>query len=200
MNLNPENNLDGTIFSRLTEEIKTLGRVHRFSSGDIILLAGDRCDFFFFVESGACRAFRWLDDGEKEVTIGFSFRGDIDTCPYAFVNDTPSSDTIEALTECKIIKVRKQQLYQQIGDTLQVQHQIIYLLSHYIETLIRRTIELKTHTAEDLYQQLVARDSDKLTKIPLKHIASYLGISQERLSRIRKKLHALDLGQIPRSD
>jgi CRP/FNR family transcriptional regulator, anaerobic regulatory protein len=44
---------------------------------------------------------------DKEVTIGFSFTGDFDTCPYAFFNNQPSTDIIEALTDGVIIRVKK---------------------------------------------------------------------------------------------
>ena len=63
------------------------------------------------------------------------------------------------------------------------------LLTQYIETLIGRINESKVLTAETRYLHLLKRSPEQVSQLPLSHLASFLGISKERLSRIRKKYH-----------
>ncbi|TVQ07593.1 MAG: Crp/Fnr family transcriptional regulator [Bacteroidetes bacterium] len=165
--------------------ILSAGKWESVSKGDLILTQGQTCDFLFFVESGAFRAFRWIED--KEVTIGFTFSGDVDTCPYAFINHLPSLDTIEALSDGVIIRIYKSDIDKLIIQKPEFKDFLTTLLSHYTEILISRIIEYRILTAEEIYDNLLFRQPDEVAKIPLQYIASYLGISKERLSRIRKK-------------
>ena len=154
-------------------------------AGEPVIKAGQRCNFLFIVLSGSFRAYRLVED--KEMIIGFSFTGDIDTAPYAFITDTHSTETIEAITNSTIIKVNRSKLEQLKNMHPEMGNFIENLLAHYIEVLVSRHIEFKSYTAERLYHQLYSRQPDNVKQIPLKYIASYLGISQERLSRIRAK-------------
>ncbi|MCX7928953.1 MAG: Crp/Fnr family transcriptional regulator [Patescibacteria group bacterium] len=150
----------------------------------------EKVDFVFFVEEGCFRAFRYIDD--EEVTIGFSFQGDLDTCPFAYVNKLESSDCIEALTDSKVIKVHRRDIDALQDKTPELNILIQKLLSHYIEVLIQRNIDLRTKSAEELYRELHKRQPKEVAQIPLMYIASYLGITKERLSRIRKNFKPID--------
>ena len=188
MYINPQNQLDKAMDTHGGGPIRLLmnfGTEMTIKAGEPVIKAGQRCNFFFIVLSGSFRAYRLVED--KEMIIGFSFAGDIDTAPYAFITDTHSTETIEAITNSTIIKVNRSKLehlksmHPEMGDFIE------NLLAHYIEVLVSRHIEFKTYTAERLYHQLYSRQPDNVKQIPLKYIASYLGISQERLSRIRAK-------------
>lgn len=186
MYINPNNALiQDPLVSSALQLILSAGKWESVSKGDLILTEGQTCDFLFFVESGAFRAFRWFDD--EEVTIGFTFSGDVDTCPYAFLNDLPSLDIIEALSDGVIIRIKKSDIDYLINQKPEFKNFYTLLLSHYVEVLINRSIEHRTLTAEEIYHSLLLRQPDEVSKIPLQYIASYLGISKERLSRIRKK-------------
>lgn len=188
MYINPKNQLDITTDSatqKLLELLIASGTEYTLLPGETIIREGQLCDFFFIVISGSFRAYRYSND--KEVTIGFTFKGDVDTAPHSFINNIHSTETIEAITKSTLIKVHRSTL-----EALTLQHPsmkdfIQGLLAHYIEVLVRRIIELKTCTAEQSYYKLYDRQPEEVGRIPLKHIASYLGISQERLSRIRAK-------------
>jgi CRP/FNR family transcriptional regulator, anaerobic regulatory protein len=186
MYINPNNALiQDPVADSALRILVNAGKRERVNKGALILIEGQACDFLFFVVSGAFRAFRWVED--KEVTIGFSFTGDFDTCPYAFFNNQPSTDIIEALTDGVIIRVKKSDIENLAREKPGLKDFLTLLLSHYTEVLISRNIEHRILTAEEMYQNLLSRQPDKVAKIPLQYIASYLGISKERLSRIRKK-------------
>lgn len=186
MTINPNNKINDNKNSsnEIINVLKRLGKTIYINKGNYILKEGEIADFVFFVEKGCFRTYRWINN--EEVTIGFSFVGDIDTCPFAFINQEKSFDFIEALVDSKIIKVQRKDI-----DILQIpelNNLIQQLLSHYIEVLIQRNIELKIKSAEKIYLDLLKRQPEEVSQIPLMYIASYLGISKERLSRIRKKI------------
>lgn len=83
MYINPNNALIHDLVAALALRIMVnASKRERVNKGTLILIEGQACDFLFFVVSGAFRVFRWVED--KEVTIGFTFCGDVDTCPRAF--------------------------------------------------------------------------------------------------------------------
>lgn len=187
MTINPDNQFylfSNRDYNDIVTILKAKGKRKKLSKGEIIIQEGAPCDFFFYIEYGCFRAFRYLD--EKEVNIGFSFKGDLDTCPYAFINDLPSFDIIEALTESSVIVIYKTDLSELENRNPLVKNFVNYMLSSYIETLINRALEFKALTAEEIYLKMLKRQPLELSNIPLKHLASYLGITPERLSRIRK--------------
>lgn len=186
MYINPNNAIiqDPIATSALSIIINS-GKREKVVKGKLILIEGQPCDFLFFIERGAFRTFRWFED--NEVTIGFSFSGDLDTCPYAFFNGLPSLDIIEAISDGEIIRIQKSEIDKLILEKPELKDFLTLLLSHYTEVLISRIIEHRILTAEEIYHSLMFRQPDEVAKIPLQYIASYLGISKERLSRIRKK-------------
>ncbi len=191
MFINPNNKIhdQSNRNTDLIEVLHNLGKPRIVKKGETVLLEGDNVDFVFIVEKGCFRTYRWIED--EEVTIGFSFEGDIDTCPYAFINKTKSSDTIEALIDSKVLKIYLNQIEQLKKENSQMNEFIQDLLSQYIEILINRNIDLRTKNADILYSDLLKRQPQEVAKIPLMYIASYLGISKERLSRIRKNSNHL---------
>jgi len=191
MTINPNNNLseNENSFNQLAETLRQIGKPVRIEKGHCILKEGEIVDCVFLIEKGCFRAYRWVEN--EEVTIGFSFEGDIDTCPFAFINQTKSTDIIEALTDSKVVKIHRSDIEHLQRTNPEMNTFIQFLLSHYIEVLIQRNIDLRTKSAEELYTELQKRQPQEVAKIPLMYIASYLGITKERLSRIRKKSNQL---------
>lgn len=187
MSINPNNNFYPFINNAYNDIVTILvakGKKKKIGAGEIILMEGSKCDFFYYIEYGCFRAYRCLD--EKEVNIGFSFAGDLDTCPYSFINDLPSLDTIEALTDSSVVVIQKSDLIELEKINPAVRKFVNYMLSSYIETLIKRAFDFKILTAEEIYHKMLLQQPKELSHIPLKHLASFIGITPERLSRIRK--------------
>lgn len=188
MYINPNNHLHSPSDSSIRRIINLLlqqGQEVVIDAGEAIIKQGQPCDFFFIVLSGCFRAYRFIND--KEVITGFSFEGDIDTAPHAFITKKHSTEIIEAVTKSKVVKI-----YRSTMEVLKAQQPEMadfteIMLASYIEVLIQRYMEFKTYTAEQAYHILHERQPEQVKLIPLKYIASYLGISQERLSRIRNK-------------
>ena len=82
MTINPDNRFypfSEKNFADIVALLIAKGKRKKVKAGETILFEGSTCDFFFYVEYGCFRACRHIE--EKTVNIGFSFKGDLDTCP-----------------------------------------------------------------------------------------------------------------------
>jgi CRP-like cAMP-binding protein len=153
--------------------------------GDILVRAGEYCNDIYFVESGLLRGYYYQDD--KEITNWFTREGEFATNFYSFITKVPSSETIEAVEDCEMIQVpyaNLQQLYRDYPETERLGR---ILTENYYIRLEERLLGLQFTTAKERYENLMKNNPGLILRAQLGHIASYLGITQETLSRIRAK-------------
>ncbi|WP_224484899.1 Crp/Fnr family transcriptional regulator [Robertkochia aurantiaca] len=189
MPINPNNRFDRSfsedVFQTYFRELIAKGEAKTVPAGECIVTEGSVCSYLYYVKSGAFKAIRFPED--KEVILGFTFKGDLDTSPYAFLYGHPSRETIQAITDCEVIRISKRDFDAIAQKNPDFRSFMVYLLANYVETLVNRFVEFKAETAEFRYLQLLREQPQEAKSIPLQDLASYLGITKERLSRIRKK-------------
>jgi len=158
----------------------------QLKSGDYFLHHGKICRTIGFVEEGLLRMF-YLNDG-KEVTSCFCKENTI-TCSYRSLITKQESDfAIQAIEDCTLTVFSYdslQQLYEK--DLFWQQVGRIAAESEFINTECHNRF-LNDLSATERYLQLMEQDSDLFQRVALNHIASYLQVSPETLSRIRKKI------------
>jgi CRP-like cAMP-binding protein len=141
-----------------------------------------------FIESGVVRLFIPKEDPEKEVTFGFSFKNQFISAYDSFLTQTPSAYQLQALTETTLLSITYndlQDVYQrtQIGNLIgRLTAERLFLLKS------KREQNLLNLTAEKRYLKLFKERPELLKVIPLKYISSYIGVTPQALSRIRKRL------------
>ena len=151
-----------------------------------LLEAGKISDQYLFLEKGYMRTFAHDTEG-NEVTTGFCSPGQIILEVSSFFYRTRSKENIQALTDCEGWYITYEQL-----------NQLFHALPEFREfgrgTLVKGFSELKnrmllmiTETAEERYAHLLRTNPEIFQQAPLKNIASYLGITDTSLSRIRKE-------------
>ena len=141
-----------------------------------------------FIESGVVRLFIPKENPEKEITFGFSFKNQFVSAYDSFLTQTPSSYQLQALTETTILSIAYEDL------------QLVYKHTHIGNLIGRLTAErlflikskreqnLLNLSAEERYLKLFKERPELLKEIPLKYISSYIGVTAQALSRIRKRL------------
>lgn len=172
-----------TISKPLEAEINSIAKSVLFSKDRLILNANERCDTIFFINKGLMRGY-YLDDG-KEITNWFARESEFATCFYSFIANKPSFEIIETLEDCEVLQLTYsalQNLYLKFPETERIGR--IITENYYIK-LEERILNLQFKTAKERYQKLVSSKSFLLQRASLGQIASYLGITQETLSRIR---------------
>jgi len=156
-----------------------------FGKGDFIIREGEVCNYLYFLEQGSARAFFLKDD--KEVTTWFAFPYQTLTSYYSFTTRLPSLENIQTLQETHLYAIHYDAL-----QSLYTKHHVMERLGrkiteYYYQWQEERIFSLQFHSARERYENLLLLEPDLLQRVSLRHIASYLGIAQETLSRIRKQ-------------
>lgn len=174
------------ISEQAKNEIISKVSIKEIVKGSYIVEQGKTCKYLYFIKAGFIRGF-YLQDG-KEITTWFASENDAVTSMYSFITQKPSFETIEVLEDCILYEINYENL-QLLFKKYPEFNLIGRLLTekYYIE-LEERTMSLQFQTATERYLKLLQEQPQLLQKASLGMIASYLGISQETLSRIRKKI------------
>ena len=155
--------------------------------GDIFLKAGKVSDEYLFLESGFIRSFL-LDTEGNEITLNFYSGGNVVYEVASFFQRVPSQESFQALTDCTAWALTYADLnrlfhevpeFREMGRTLLVKGFISFKM---------RTLSMINQTAEQRYETLLKTQPEVFQHAPLKYIASYLGVTDSSLSRIRKEL------------
>ena len=155
------------------------------AKGEYFLKAGRICDKLSFQRSGLTRVF--APHGEKEVTQWISFKGTLLTDLGGLVCDEPSRCNIQALTHCEFYTIDKKDyinLAQAIPKWPALERLLMTRCFGFLET---RIFSLLSMSGEERYRYLQAQNPDLFDQVPLKYLASMMGMTPESLSRIRKK-------------
>jgi CRP-like cAMP-binding protein len=151
------------------------------------LTAGKISDEYLFLEKGYMRAFAHDTEG-NEVTTNFYTPGQVVFEVSSFFNRTRSRENIQALTDCEgwyITYIQLNDLFHALPEFREFGRAM--LVKGFAE-LKTRTLSMITDTAEERYAHLLKANPEIFQHAPLKNIASYLGITDTSLSRIRKEL------------
>ena len=141
-----------------------------------------------FIESGVVRLFIPKENPEKEITFGFSFEDQFVSAYDSFLTQKPSAYQLQALTETTILSITYNDL-QAVYKTTQIGNLIGRLTAERLFLLkSKREQNLLNLTAEERYMKLFKERPELLKVIPLKYISSYIGVTAQALSRIRKRL------------
>jgi CRP-like cAMP-binding protein len=144
---------------------------------------GHTCKTIYFINNGIARIYYYKDG--IDITESFAFENNIIARVESLFTGKPSRKAIEILKDAEIVAINSTQLFK-LYDTFPEIERLFRKIfeSAYVET-VNRIEGIQFHSAEERYKALLNEDPDVLLKVPLKYIASYLGITQVSLSRIR---------------
>lgn len=156
-----------------------------FNKHDNIIETGRKTHYVYFLKRGSCRIFYHKED--REVILDFAFPGDVLLSLNSYVHGTPGYETIQSLEPVVAYRIHTPQLQSLFSSTLGIANWGRKLAE--VETLKieYRLMSKLFKTASESYQDLLDRAPEMVNQIKLGFIASYLGISQVTLSRIRGK-------------
>lgn len=146
--------------------------------------AGRIADRIAYVREGALRSYYMIN--KRETTTFFQLPGSIAVALPSFLQMTPSIENIQALEPSELLVIHRKDLYGLYGENWKWQQVGRILMEQYYIQLESHMISLQSHSATERYEQLIARQPEVFQHVQLQFIASYLGISPETLSRIRK--------------
>ena len=156
-----------------------------FNKSEDVMEAGKNSRYIYFIRTGACRVF--YNKEEREVILDFAFPGDALISLNSYVHDKAGYETIQAMEASTLYKVDALSLKALFSQSIGIANWGRRLAE--IETLKieYRLMSKLFKTATQSYEELLDRSPEFVFTIKLGFIASYLGISQVTLSRIRAK-------------
>jgi CRP/FNR family transcriptional regulator, anaerobic regulatory protein len=171
----------------LTDKIRSLADITTYRAGDFILKEGEICKKVSLVMEGLTRSF-YMNDG-VDITSRFMEEGFIVTSWPSFYTQQPGNEFIEAMEATTLASISYdsiQTLYAEFPDfNIIGRRQVEY--AFYLSE--QRTQILRKHTAEEKYKLFLFNHPTLLQRVSLKHIATYLGMSEETFSRVRSRFH-----------
>lgn len=158
-----------------------------FRKNDMLLQEGDKAREYYFIEEGFLRSYATDPDG-NDVTTGFYRSGEILMEWPSFLLQKPTKENIQALSNCVCWKIGFDQFQELFHGIIAFREAGRKRLVGSYFNLKQRSIAMITDPAKDRYLQLLKEHPEIIHQAPLKHIASYLGITDTSLSRIRKEI------------
>ena len=176
-----------TLTDHEAEVLRQLFIPKKYRKRQYILNAGDVCRHMVFVEKGLLRLFT-VDDRAHEHVMQFALEGWWITDMGSFLSGESAIYNIEALEDSEVLLLTGEGMEQLIRRVPVVERYFRLLMQNHIIALQRRIRVVQTFTAEEKYQKLLEIQPGIVNRAPQQYIASYLGITPETLSRIRKQL------------
>ncbi|MDN3687750.1 Crp/Fnr family transcriptional regulator [Cyclobacterium jeungdonense] len=177
-----------TIYPISPEAKKAMEQIIReksYAKNEIVQEIGSRCRTVYIVKSGSATIFYYKDG--NDITEHFAFENDIIVRAESLFTRKPTSKGIQAIDETLMLGIDSESLFL-LYDRHHDLERLFRLIfeNEYVNT-VKRLESLQFKSAKERYLELL-ESTDIIQKIPLKYIASYLGITQVSLSRIRSGL------------
>lgn len=157
-----------------------------FPKRSLLLEAGKMEHYLSFIQEGIIRFY--IPGEQHDLTFSFAFANEFVAAYDSFLTHEPATYHVEALTDTVLWRLTHDDL-QTIYDQTAVGNRIG---RHASETLFlkktKREFSLLHDTAEERYLKLFTEQPHLIRNIPLKYLASYIGITPQALSRIRKRI------------
>lgn len=172
------------------EDLKEIISAHQkidFVKGEVFLESSKMANAYYLVETGLIRAFVHDFNG-NEITTAFHCPGEISIEVSSLFQRVPTQENIVALTDGTAWKIEFETfeaLFQRIEGFRDWGRA---WMAHQLFISKRRSIDMLTRSAADRYLTLLSDHPEIIKNAPLKHVASWLGVTDTSLSRIRKEI------------
>ncbi|MGG6231357.1 Crp/Fnr family transcriptional regulator [Tenacibaculum sp. SDUM215027] len=157
------------------------------SKSDFLLKEGDVCSHFFFVEKGLLRLYALNEEG-KENILQFATENWIVSDRGSVYFQQPSTYYIDAVEETLVVMLDEDFINEVSKINVDFRRKNEQLLQKHIRQLYKRISQLLGASAKRRYLDFVQMYPDIMLRVPQWMIASYLGVTPESLSRVRKAL------------
>ncbi|RDK88949.1 MULTISPECIES: Crp/Fnr family transcriptional regulator [Flavobacteriaceae] len=167
------------------QELKNIIIEKQYGKNAIVQDIGNTCRTLYFVKEGGARIF-YYNKG-NDITEHFAFKNEIIVRAESLFTGQTTTKGIETIEKTIMFTIDANALFRLYDDYHNIERLFRLIFENEFVNAIRRIESFQLKTATERYIELL-NFTDWVQKIPLKHIASYLGITQVSLSRIRASL------------
>lgn len=152
----------------------------------IIELAGTVHQYHTFIVSGFMRNFHVDNDG-NEITNDLNDGSRFFTSYFHFMNRSISNENIQCITDCELLSISRDDVDIAANQGITQKDYTVQILNKRLEVNKQRAFDMANLTAEERYHKFLKENPTIIQNVPLSYIASFLGITQRHLSRLRKE-------------
>lgn len=168
-------------------EFISLATISTIKKGDFFIKQDEICTTLSFVNFGIFRSF-YYSNNDEEITYCFTFPNSLLVAYSSFITQNKSEENLQALTDSEIISISKKEL-ENLAESNNKWLNFLKIIAEkeYVE-LEKWIFNHQKSNAQKRYVDLINNYPQFVQQIPLHYIASYLGITQRHLSRIRASI------------
>lgn len=192
LNLEIVNAISGFIKNRYSIEDEAIHLIasqltfKRVRKGKHLLSPGQICEHLYFIQKGMIRSF--IKEGGKEITTWIDMEGEVSTSIRGYCYRHPSYEYLQTLEDCELIILTYSDLDMLLNKYIELNVVVRKFLEECYAGAEERAFISRIPNAGKRYKHLLKTRPEMINRIPLKYIASYLGITMETLSRIRTNM------------
>lgn len=151
--------------------------------GSYLFKEGEVNNYFYFIHTGA--AHLYFHKGNKRITTGLVIHPGVLTNIDILNKPKPAKESLEILEKSKLLRIHYDDMQKLYDESKDFERLGRIMISRRLEQVNKYLLQTHFLSAKERYNKLITKHPDMLYRIPLGVVASYLGISQETLSRIR---------------
>lgn len=164
--------------TNLWEQERTLER------NEFLTVEGSNDSNLYYIKEGSLRVFTISEHEEHTIRLGY--QGNLIAALDCFITSQPTKMYIQTIRKCQLLCVSKQQFMQFVNSSIENTSIWNNILARLIVEQMEREQDILINSPVERYKRVLARSPQLFQEIPLKYIASYLRMSPETLSRIKK--------------
>jgi len=168
-------------------QLVQLFEVRHLNKSDFFINEGKIGNEVAFVIDGLFRSFYISEEG-KDITYCFRFPSQFIAAYSSFITGNPSVENIQAITKAQILVIKKEVIQKLSSHSLKWTIFLKIIAEQQYLELESRIFQLQRDSALKRYKSLIENQPTYIQKLPLQYLASYLGITQRHLSRIRNEV------------
>lgn len=179
--------IDNLDYSDLKKIFQENGKFHNYQKNDFFTRQNEVSHFAGWVKNGTFQ-YTCMDEKGSEHIVGYAFPNEF-VCDYSsFPQQNPALVNIQAITECTVYQLSYRDITNYWETNMETQRLGRLAAESLYEMAYKRLLEFYCDTPETRYLKLMKRCPDLKEALPLKNIASFLGVTPETVSHIRKKI------------
>lgn len=155
----------------------------KLAKGEVFIQEGDIAHYICYIEKGMVRQFYFKN--KRDLTEHISYEGNVVICLESYLRKVPTRLMAETLEPAIIWRINKEDFYQVIEDYREVELFYRKIFENSLLVSQQKADDMRFETAQDRYRLLMERHPEIIKRAPLVHIASFLQMTPETLSRVR---------------